>query len=61
MIKLLASREILDRAFGKPSQAPKHTVGFTNYDFDRLDDNQIDQLHRLLIEATPVDAVGNTD
>ena len=59
MIKLLASREILDRAFGKPSQAP--TVAFTNYDFDRLDDNQIDQLHRVLIEATPVDAVGNTD
>ena len=41
MIKLLASREILDRAFGKPSQAPQACgLGFTNYDFDRLDDTR---------------------
>ncbi len=58
--RIMAIRELLDRAYGKPKSV--HTVSGTGgtYDLDRLNQEQLAQLEGILIEAIP-NAVGHSD
>lgn len=62
MIRLLASREILDRAFGKPKTAPVTSVGLVGtYDMSKLNNDQVRTVADILRLAAPSDVVGEAD
>jgi phage terminase small subunit len=46
--RVAAANAILDRGYGKPSQAVKHTGAIGTYDLKNLTDEQLDHLESIL-------------
>lgn len=46
--RVSAANAILDRAYGKPSQAVKHSGSVGTYDLSKMSDDELDKLESIL-------------
>ena|SRR5208337_4568723 len=59
--RIMAGREVLDRAYGKAAQPDRHSDNVGNYDLSKLTDDQLRTTYEILKLATPDHVIGDAD